>query len=178
MPVVHAPRKVPVPQRAKVDEELKRMEKLGVIVRQEEPTEWVNSLVVVPKRTGAVRLCIVSRDLNLVIKRPHYPMKTIDEVAGRLQGAKAFSIMDAASGFWQLKLDDESSRLCIFNTPIGRYRFTRLTFEVKCAPEIFQRTMVRMVEDLKGVEVIMDDVVMAGDETTDDERLQKFLDRA
>jgi len=46
-PVVHAPRKVPVPQREKVIEELKRMEKLGVIVRQEDPTEWVNSLVVV-----------------------------------------------------------------------------------------------------------------------------------
>ena len=178
VPVVHAPRKVPVPQRAKVVEELKRMEKLGVIVRQKEPTEWVNSLVVVPKPTGAVRLCIDPRDLNLAIKRPHYPMKTIDEVANRLQGAKIFSIMDAASGFWQLKLDDESSRLCTFNTPIGRYRFTRLPFGMKCAPEIFQRTMDRMVEDLEGVEVIMDDVVVVGDETTHDEWLHKFLDRA
>ena len=35
-----------------------------------------------------------------------------------------------------------------------------------------------MVEDFEGVEVIMDDVVVAGDETTHDERLQKFLDRA
>ena len=146
-------------------------------MRQEEPTEWVNSLVV-QKPTGAVRLCIDPRDLNLAIKRPHYPMKTIDDVASRLQGAKIFSILDAASGFWQLKLDDESSRLCTFNTPIGQYRFTRLPFVVKCAPKIFQRTMDRMVEDLEGVEVIMDDVVVAGDETTHDERLQKFLDRA
>ena len=46
MPVVHPPRKAPVLQRAKVVEELKRIEKLGVIVRQEEPTQWVNSLVV------------------------------------------------------------------------------------------------------------------------------------
>ena len=38
--------------------------------------------------------------------------------------------------------------------------------------------MDRMVEDLDGVEVIMDDVVVAGDETTRDERLQKFLDTA
>lgn len=89
VPVIHAPRKVPVPQRAKVVEELKRM------VRQEEPTEWVNSLFVVPKPTGAVTLCIDPRDLNLAIKRPHYPMKTIDEVASRLPGAKIFSIMDA-----------------------------------------------------------------------------------
>ena len=105
-------------------------------------------------------------------------MKTIDEVPSRLQGAKIVSILDATSGFWQLKLDDESSRLCAFNTPIGRYRFTRLPFRVKCAPEIFQRTMDRMVEDLEGVEVIMDAAVVAGDETTHDERLQKFLDRA
>ena len=56
IPVVHPPRKVPVPQRKKVVEELKRMEKLGVIVRQEEPKDWVNSLVVVQKPTGAVRL--------------------------------------------------------------------------------------------------------------------------
>ena len=41
-----------------------------------------------------------------------------------------------------------------------------------------QSTMDRMVEDLEVVEVIMDDVVVAGDETTRDERLQKFPDTA
>ena len=49
---------------------------------------------------------------------------------------------------------------------------------MKCAPEMSQSTMDRMVEDLEGVEVIMDDVVVAGDETTRDERLQKFPDTA
>ena len=118
-PVVHAPRKVPVPQREKVIEELKRMEKLGVIVRQEDPTEWVNLLDVVQKPNGAVRLYIDPRDLNAAMKRSHYLMKTVDEIATRLQGANTFSILDAKSGFWHLKLDEESSRLCTFNTPIG-----------------------------------------------------------
>ena len=68
-------------------------------------------------------------------------------------------------------------RLCNFNTPIGRYRFTRLPFGAKCAPEIFKRTMDQMVEDMDGVEVMMNDVIIAGDETTNDERLQKFLER-
>ena len=35
-----------------------------------------------------------------------------------------------------------------------------------------------MNEDLEGVEVIMDDFVVAGDETAHDERLQKFPDTA
>ena len=105
-------------------------------------------------------------------------MKTVDEVASRVQGANTFSILDAKSGFWQLKLDEESSLLCTFNTPIGLYRFTRLPFGVQCAPEIFQRTMDQMVEDLDGVEFIMDEVIIAGDETTHDERLMEFLERA
>ena len=177
-PVVHPPRKIPVAQRQKVIDELKRMEKEGVIVRQEEPTDWVNSLVVVTKPNGSIRLCIDPRDLNNAMKRCHYPMKTVDEVVSRLQGATTFSILDAKQGFWQLKLDEDSSRLCTFNTPIGRYRFTRLPFGVKCAPEIFQRTMDRVLEGLEGVEVIMDDVIVAGNEANHDERLSAFLQRA
>ena len=105
--VVHPPRKVPVPQREKVIEDLKRVEKLSVIVRQEDSTEWVNSLVVVQKPCGAVRLCIDPRDLDKAMKRTHYPMKTVGEVASRLQDDTTFSILDAKSGFWQLKLHDE-----------------------------------------------------------------------
>lgn len=105
-------------------------------------------------------------------------MKSVDEVASRLDGANTSSILDAKNGFWQLKLDEKSSYLCTFNTPIGRYRFTSLPFGVKCAPEIFQRTMDRMVDDLNGVEIIMDDVIVVGDETTHDERLNKFLELA
>ena len=41
---------------------------------------------------------------------------------------------------------------------------------MKCAPEIFLRTMGRMVEDLDDVEVFMDDVTVAGDETMHDEQ--------
>ena len=109
------------------------MEKEGVIVRQEEPTEWVNSLVEVKKPNRSIRLCIDPRDLNNTMKRSHYLMKMVDEVVSRLQEATTFSILDAKQGFWQLKLDDESSRLCTFNTPIGRYRFTRLPFTRKRA---------------------------------------------
>ena len=51
-PVVHAPRRVPVALRRKVKTELHRMEKLGVIVKQNQPTEWVNSMVVVAKKNS------------------------------------------------------------------------------------------------------------------------------
>ena len=51
-PVVHPPRKVPVTIRAKVKEELARMEQLGVVERIRELTDWVNSMVTVMKPNG------------------------------------------------------------------------------------------------------------------------------
>ena len=41
----------------KVQEELNRMETLGVILKIHEPTPWCAGMVVVPKRFGAVRIC-------------------------------------------------------------------------------------------------------------------------
>lgn len=97
-PVVHAPRRIPVALRDRVVEELQRMEKLGVIARQTEPTEWVNSMVTVvtPKK---MRICMAPKDLNQAIKREHYPLLTVEEVVSRMPNAKYFSVLDANQGF-------------------------------------------------------------------------------
>ena len=72
-PVVHPPRKIPFTQRENVKEELDRMEALGVIRKADEPTEWVSSLVVVPKLNGKVRVCLDPRDLNKAIRENTIP---------------------------------------------------------------------------------------------------------
>ena len=114
------------------------MEQEGVIVRQTEPTEWLNSLVTVIKPNGSVRLCLDPRDLNSAIKRPYYPMLTIDEIVSRMPNAKYFSKLDATSGFLQIQCDEESSKLCTFNSPLGRYRFLRMPFGLNCASEMYK----------------------------------------
>jgi hypothetical protein len=119
-----------------IKEELQRMEDAGVIVKQTEPTDWVNSMVTVIK-PEKIRVCIDPRDLNRAIKREYYPMKTIEDVVAGMPEAKVFSVLNATSGYWQMKLNEESSKLCTFNTPFGRYRFTRLPFGIKSAPEVF-----------------------------------------
>ena len=98
-PVVRFPKTIPVSQREDVVEELKRMEKFRVIVCQEEPTEWGNSLVVVQKPNGSVRLCIDPRDLNAAMNRSHALPYEAGEVASHLQGTNTFSILDAKSFF-------------------------------------------------------------------------------
>ena len=46
----------------KVKAELERMQALGVISRIEEPTDWCAGMVVIPKQSGEVRICV---DLTL-----------------------------------------------------------------------------------------------------------------
>lgn len=72
-----------------------------------------------------------------VPKRPHYPIVAIEEVSTRLSDAQVFTSLDACSEFWQLPLDLKSSKLHTFNPPKGWCRFTRLSFGIAQAPEIF-----------------------------------------
>ena len=97
-----------------------------------EPTAWVNSMVVNEKRSGRLRICIDPRDLNKAIRREHYQLPTQQEITSRLTGAKFFSKLDATSGFWQMPLDEESSYLTTFNTSFRRYFTTfNTSFDVQ-----------------------------------------------
>ena len=49
--------------------------------------------------------------------------------------------MDTTQGYWHVDLDHESSLLCTFNTPFGRYRFKRRPFGIVVSQDIFQRRL-------------------------------------
>ena len=99
----------------------------------------VNSMVVVRKPNGDLCVCLDPRDLNKAIKRPYYPVPTLNDVTSELAGAKHFSVLDARSGYWQIKLSDTSSSLTTFNTPFGRFRYLRMPFGVNSTQDVFQR---------------------------------------
>ena len=134
-------------------------EKMGVVSPVTEPTEWVSSMVPVAK-PGKLRICIDPYHLNQAIKREHHPMKTVEEILARLPGAKVFSTLDAFSGFWQIQLDEESASLTCFNTAFGWYKIHRFPLGIKSAPEVFQRTMETLFEDIEGCEVIANDILV------------------
>jgi hypothetical protein len=106
------------------------MVKQGVLQKADGPFDWVNSMVVVQKKDGSLRICIDPKDLNQALKRDHYQLPTIEEITARVPGARYFSTLDARSGCWQIPLDKESSKLTTFNTPFGRFRFIRMPFGI------------------------------------------------
>ena len=70
----------------------------GIIWKIEEPTEWVNSPVIVEKPNGDLRLCIDPKDLNKAIQREHYRLPTKTDITSAMRGACYFSKLDASSG--------------------------------------------------------------------------------
>ena len=102
------PRNVPIPLRRKVEQELSRMESLGVISRVHQPTQWCASMVVVPKKSGSVRICVDFRRLNESVLRETYPLSKVDNTLAQLAGATVLSEIDANSGFWQIPLEESS----------------------------------------------------------------------
>ena len=164
-PVVHPPRKVPVALRDRLKEELDELVGQEIITPVTEPTKWVSSLVLVNK-PNKLRICIDPQDSNKALQRAHYPLPTIEEVATRLSKARVFSQLDAKNGYWQVQLDSESSYLTTFNTPFGRYRWLRLPFGIKTAPEEYQRRIHESLQNLNGIDDIVDDSLCVGEGDT------------
>ena len=131
------PRRVPLPLREKVSAELDRMETMGVISKVDVPTPWCAGMVVAPKKSGSVRICVDLKPLNLSVLREVHPLPKVDDILAQLTGAKLFSKLDANSGFWQIPLAPSSRLLTTFITPMGRYCFNKLPFGISSAPEHF-----------------------------------------
>ena len=154
------------------------MESMGVISKVDTPTPWCAGMVVVPKKSGDVRICVDLKPLNESVLREVHPIPSVDETLGKLAGATVFSKLDANSGFWQIPLSEDSRLLTTFITPFGRFCFNKLPFGISSAPELFQKRMTKLLEGLEGVVCHMDDVLVVGkDQEQHDARLTKVFER-
>ena len=120
-PVINPARRIPHSLKNRLQQTLERNVTSGVLKKVDEPTDWVSNLVVVEKKDGSLRLCLDPKDLNRAIKREHYTIPTLQDIVTEFAGNTVFSTLDLKDGYWQIQLDEESSRLCTFSTPYGRY---------------------------------------------------------
>ena len=164
-PVAHPYRPVPVSLRDAVQAKLKELEDADIIekVPVGTPTQWCSALHVVPKKDKSVRITIDPKDLNKALLREYHPTNTVDDVAQRCKSARYLTVLDANQGYFQLALDEESKDYTSFNTPYGRFRYKRLPMGITSAPELFQRVFGDIFSSVSGLEIIMDDFLIACD---------------
>ena len=176
---LNVPRKVPLPLLKKTKAEIDRMLEIGVVSPVHEPTEWCAPMVVVPKPSGDVRICVDLTMLNENILREVHPLPSAEYTLSKFGGSKIFSKMDANSAFWQRKLSKESRLLTTFLTPWGGgFCFNRLPYGISTGSEQFQRCLSEKLEGLEGVEVLIDDMIVHGaDQKQHDKRLTAVLNK-
>lgn len=179
VPVACPARSIPFAIRDDLKIALEALEKEKIIVKDTESADWVHPLVIVRKSNGQLRLCLDPKDLNLSVKRHFFKLPTLEELTEEFAGAKYFSTLDCTQGFLQVPLDRESSKLCTFSTIFGRYRFLRLPYGLTSAPEVYQERMSEIFEDIKGVKIFIDDLIIsAKDKVEHDKKLREVLKRA
>ena len=164
------PRRIPILLLPRVQEELKRMEDMGVIEKVGQPTEWCSPVVIIPKKNGKVMLCGDVTQLNKAVLRESHPMPTTEQTLtlAKLAGAKIVSKLDANCRSWLRKLSLNSMLRTTFITPWGRYCYRRLPFAISSAPEHSLKIMQKILAGPKGVECQMDDNFVFGDSMTSD----------
>ena len=93
--------------------------------------------------------------------RQYNMIPTPEEISSKLHGCSIFSVIDMADCYWHIELDDESSKLCTFNTPFGCNKFNRLPFGISCASDAAQAIVEKYFGDIAGVTAIHDDLIIA-----------------
>ena len=117
-PAVHPPRIIPYALRDKLRDQLQRIEKLNIIEKVSEHTDWVNSLVIVSKRNGKLLICIDPHDLNKAIKHQHFQLLSGEDLFAQMSGAKLFAQLDMSNAYCQIRIDEDNSKLLNLTFPL------------------------------------------------------------
>ena len=109
-------------------------------------------------KTGQDKILLRPSRLDKALKRPKYQMPTLEEILPRLAKAKVFSTLDSKDVFYQIGVDEESSIL----DPFWAISYLRMPFGVSLAPKEFECKLHEKLDDLPGLVVLRDDVLVMG----------------
>ena len=163
-PVFQKDRPVPYSLVSQVEKEYDKLVEADILYPVSH-SSWASPVVHVPKADGSIRVCGDYKALNERIDDDSYKLPNVQDMFAMLSQdgstPDTFSVIDLASAFNQLFLDDESSELLTINTRKGLFRSKRLCFGVKTATAQFQRVMDAILSGIKGVMVRVDDILIA-----------------
>ena len=157
-PVKQWPYRIPVNLNKVVDRQVNDMLERGLIHPSNSP--WSSPFVLVPTKDDDYRFCVDFRRVNSVTKKDAQPMPRIDDILDQLGGARYFSTLDLASGFWQVPPRQQDREKTTFSVGSDHYEFTVMPFGLTNASATFQRMMGNILKGMKRCLVFIDDIII------------------
>ena len=159
-PIKQRPRRIPLKLRDQVEQQKAEMLRDGVI--EESTSPWCSPIVMVRKKDGNYRFCVDLRAVNSVTQGMSHPLPRVDDALDTLAGAKYFSSLDMASGYWQVEIAPEDREKTAFTTGKGLHHFKVMAFGLKNAGPTFQKLMELILAgmDSKTCLVYIDDIIV------------------
>ena len=149
--------------RQEMENQIKELVENGLI--EPSTSEWRSPVVMLkkPGNTG-YRFAIDYRKVNAVSEKTSFPLPRLDDVWDAIGEANAsyFTVLDLASGFWQIPLHAETKHKSSFITQQGQYQWNRLPMGLSNATTTFQMTMSKVFSGLifKSIIIYVDDIIV------------------
>ena len=161
-PIKQQPRRTSPSKHAEVERQVEDLLGRGIVKKSTSP--WSSPVVLVTKKDGTQRFCVDYRLVNAVTVKDAYPLPRIDDSLCALSGAKWFSTLDLASGYWQVSMDPASSGKAAFVTTSGLYEWTVMPFGLTSSPSTFERLMELILVGLRFETclIYLDDTIVYG----------------
>lgn len=159
-PVRLKPYRIPHAWEDEVSSQVQQMLDNGIIRPSSSP--WNAPVILVKKKDGSMRFVCDFRGLNNATKKDSYPLPHIRDVIDKMQGARFWTTLDAASAYWSMPVAEEDKEKTAFSVPRGKFEFNVTPFGLCNAGASYQRMMDITLAGLPSDRVLayMDDIVI------------------
>ena len=173
-PIRQPPRRIPASIKEQVERQKEQMMRDGVIEPSDSP--WCSPVVLARKKDGSFRFCVDMRAVNSVTRGLAHPLPRVDDALDSLAGARWYTTLDLATGYWQVEIAPEDREKTAFTTGRGLHQFRVMAMGLKNAGGTFQRLMELVLAglDTRTCLVYLDDIILFN--KTEQEHLETLRD--
>jgi hypothetical protein len=149
---------VPKVHKETITKEVERLCQLGVLERQP-ASEWASPSFIIPNKDKTVRFLSDFWEVNKRLVRKPFPIPKISMVLQEIKGFSYATALDLKMGYYTIRLDLDSSKICTLIFPWGKYSYKRLPMGIADSPDIFQGKMLELMESSEYVIAYLDDLL-------------------